>query len=163
MKWGSYIRKKQTKGEFDPGHMFVYRKSEKRIQCRGFYFNPLELPKDYQDASSWRKYLFEHKVPGYVKDDIGDLDIMQERPECFLGILIDIDDSLEEKIEKDVIEQKIGHYSFNPDKNHCDNCVTWARKKFNKYAPKCEKLKKIREGRIKEALRELELWQQKKL
>jgi hypothetical protein len=98
MKIGVKLRPSKTKGEHDPGHMGVYWRAEDGLEFRGFRFMIDDLPEDKQDASSWRDYLFENKVPGYVFDDIILQDDFHNRRDSLLAQNWTIRDDLESSV-----------------------------------------------------------------
>lgn len=148
-----FLRLRGTANNNDPGHMALcWSKEEdyqrRKAKFRGFYFNLLDLPEEYRDPSKWRSYLFNHAVPGYVKNDIKMQDDVLQRADQlktkpFVG----------SSINATVFEEKTrpgreGSYSFNPDTHHCHNCVTWVISVMNSFFNNA--FEPVHEGRIKE-------------
>lgn len=115
---------------------------------RGFVFKQGDLPKEYQPPECWRDYLFDHCVPGYVRNDIMMRDLVEEHPERVLCSNWPI---AEKELDKLQILTAIGpqaSYSFNPDDHpKTYNCVTWAVTNVNKVMGPV--LQKVRQGRIR--------------
>ncbi len=147
MKIGVKLRPTKTKGEHDPGHMGLYWKAEDGLEFRGFRFMIEDLPEDKQDASSWRDYLFENKVPGYIFDDIILQDDFHNRRDSLLAQNWTIRDDLEPSVLQETAPRQFSSYSFNPDTHHCHNCVTWTVDIVNQVVGQV--LPRVREGRVK--------------
>lgn len=135
-----------------PGHMAVYWKHEDRPICRGFRMLIESLPEEYAEPARWRDYLFDHTADGEVVDDISYYD------RCIRGSATFQCAAWQLKVENKDLEERTrirtpGKYSFNPDSNGADNCVTWATSAVNDCAGPV--LKPVYEGRIKDMIQQL--------
>ncbi len=112
-----------------PGHVSIaYLGDSGKLIFRGFRFYVTDLPAEYQPASRFRDYLFEHAVPGYVMDDVGDLRRFEQNRDQFRSGTWKVARAEEfEALKEMVVPARVGNYSFNPDDfEDCNNCVTWA-------------------------------------
>lgn len=153
MKIEVFLRPRGTVDDNDPGHMALCWSKEEDYQrrkanFRGFFFNPLDLPEEYQNRSKWRDYLFNHAVAGYVKNDIAMQDDVFQRAAQLKSKQFEKDSIDIAAFEETTRPRKEGRYSFNPDTHNCHNCVTWVLSVMNSFFQ--DAFKPVREGRIKE-------------
>ena len=150
---GVKLNKSGSISKDDPGHMFIYWKKDGDLVCRGYRFLLSSLPKKYEDPSTWRDYLFDNTVDGVIVDDIRYYNkIIQTIPNSIL--CKSWKTSNFDKLFDETFPRESGKYSFNPDTNSADNCVTWSTKIVNKFAGKV--LDSVYEGRIKDMASQLE-------
>ncbi|MFO1005716.1 MAG: hypothetical protein U0929_07150 [Planctomycetaceae bacterium] len=143
----------RTASKEDPGHMVIgFNSPGDGEQHRGFRFSVDDLPKEFQTASRFRDYLFDHCVEGYVVDDIN----FARQCEKYGGLVVSRRWTIRhpETIKPLYPPQsrREGWYSFNPDNfPDCHNCVTWAVAKIND-AVDDSTLTRPTNGRIKHML-----------
>lgn len=123
-------------------------------EYRGFRFNPADLPDEFRHPTQWRNYLFTASVPGYVVDE--EEPVAQDRTSCPEKLWFLYWDCPLGFVNLNVPEPGLStyRYSFNPDENHCHNCVTWATLMVNSEVGR-EVFPKVRNGRIKLAFEEM--------
>lgn len=138
-----------------PGHVGVSWKDGGSRTYRGFRFQITDLPEEYQAASRWRDYLFDHRVPGYVENDLMLLDAHRRRPADLLCRDWPAAEERLEAIKKESATGRSGFYSFNPrPEKNTHNCVTWAFSTLNRVLG--EMLPSVRDGRMKVAVEVLQ-------
>lgn len=150
-EFGMRVQPSRSLGESDPGHAVVtYIDRSGSLSCRGFRFNPSDLPEEFQESSRWREYLFDHDVPGYVVNEITFLSNYLASPAAFVARDWPIVDyNAVELIRRLTVPRSHGRYSFNPDDfADCNNCVTWACRNVQDVAG-ADAIDIPRQGRIK--------------
>jgi len=134
-----------------PGHMGVTWKISDERTFRGFRFKVEELPAAYRSPSRWRDYLFGHRVPGHVVNDVMLQDALSKTPQKVLCKQWTVQADLVSKIDANTPLGQYGTYSFEPDPaTGCHNCVTWTIEAINRVLN--DILPPVRKGRIKLAV-----------
>lgn len=135
-----------TLGPHDPGHASIYWQLDE-LEFRGFRFNPADLPENFQDPATWKSFLFENTLPGYIRDDPHMKDLHMRGFVKLLGKTWIIEDAQLPQLVSMTQTGPHGRYSFNPDTHQCNNCVTWAIRTINVFVQ--NGLSPVREGRLK--------------
>lgn len=140
--------------EDDPGHMAVYWRRDQVPICRGLRFKIESLPLEFHDPNTWRNYLFENAIEGLIVDDVSFYDNCVRGKTSHLSKKWSITVGSFTDLENYTKPGSAAKYSFNPDKNSADNCVTWATRVVRRFAG--DVLQFVYEGRIKDVARQLE-------
>lgn len=155
---GVKICPSRAKDENDPGHMGIYWTEEESASdkvFRGFFFDVTDLPDECQHPSRWRDYLFDHTVPGWIRNDVIMRDHYENRRDQLRSRTWTVERRQFETLQTAATPRQFGSYSFNPDTLRCHNCVTWAVDVIN-IAVGSTVLPRVREGRIKLMVTHLE-------
>lgn len=134
----------------DPGHMTIrFCIPSGSVEHRGFQFLLEDLPEEYRRPSQYRRYLFDHRVEGYVVDDLNFAQRLAKHADALTCRSWTIQHPEAVKPLYPSATRREGWYSFNPDDfEECHNCVTWAVDRINEAAG-ADTLERPPNGRVK--------------
>jgi hypothetical protein len=117
----------------NPGHMVVGEElTEGTASYFGFRFDPAHLPPEYRQPEHWRKYLFNHAIPGMIVDETAYVThLLRIGARVYYEKRVDCDILIESRLPPRTGWVPHAWYSFNPDDQYpgrepCYNCVKWA-------------------------------------
>ncbi len=94
-----------------PGHMVIGQESPDGMSYYGFRFDPEDLPADFQRRERWQEYLYSHKTPGHIRDDLTYVQgLLGDKTRKHLEKRVDCDQSVETVIPTSMDRDKVGDY-----------------------------------------------------
>jgi RHS repeat-associated protein len=129
-------------GPDDPGHIAVYTTIGDSTHVRGFYPQRDYVPRDDPN------FLFNHAVPGEVRDDYPMLDLIGKPGVVTASRPVPVAEAQRLRAALGEPGPRSSRYSWNPD-NFPDtfNCSTWACWQINQVVE--PGLEQVRQGRMK--------------
>jgi len=129
-------------GPDDPGHIAVYTTIGDSTHVRGFYPQRDYVPRDDPN------FLFNHAVPGEVRDDYPMLDLIGKPGVVTASRPVPVAEAQRLRAALGEPGPRSSRYSWNPD-NFPDtfNCSTWACRQINQVVE--PGLEQVRQGRMK--------------